>query len=62
MLATERYRGRGWGLLQVLEGMSGSGEGGAATREFADSAAAVLKDGSRILRLSGTSRAGCLAG
>ena len=23
VLATERYRGRGWGLLQVLEGMSG---------------------------------------
>jgi hypothetical protein len=43
-LATERYRGRGWGLLQVLEGTSGSGEGGAATREFADSAAAVLKE------------------
>jgi hypothetical protein len=44
VLATERYQGRGWGLLQVLEGMSGSGEGGAATREFADSAAAVLQE------------------
>jgi hypothetical protein len=41
---TERYRGRGWGLLQVLEGMSGRGDGAAATHEFADSAAAVLRE------------------
>jgi hypothetical protein len=37
---TERYRGEGWGLLQVLAGMSGSGDGGA--KEFGDSAARVL--------------------
>lgn len=37
---TERYRGQGWGLLQVLEGMRGSGPG--AAREFGESAAAVL--------------------
>jgi hypothetical protein len=38
--ATERYKGEGWGLLQVLAGMSGSG--GGATKEFAASAARVL--------------------
>lgn len=37
---TERYRGQGWGLLQVLAGMRGAGEG--AVKEFAASAAAVL--------------------
>ena len=36
----ERYNGQGWGLLQVLMGMSSSGPG--ATREFASSAAATL--------------------
>jgi len=44
VLLTERYQGRGWGLLQVLEGMSGAGEGRVATREFADSAGRVLRD------------------
>ena len=44
VLATERYRGRGWGLLQVLEGMLGSGNGPTAAAEFADSAAAVLRE------------------
>jgi hypothetical protein len=43
VLATERYRGRGWGLLQVLEGMPGS-EDRAAANEFADSAANVLRE------------------
>jgi hypothetical protein len=38
--ASERYRGEGWGLLQVLAGMRGSGAG--AAREFGESAAAVL--------------------
>ena len=42
VLATERYRGRGWGLLQALEAMSGHGDGAAAD-EFADSAASVLR-------------------
>jgi hypothetical protein len=37
---TERYRGEGWGLLQVLAGMKGSGAG--AVKEFAASAEAVL--------------------
>lgn len=36
---TERYKGEGWGLLQVLANME---EGGPATKAFADSAAAVL--------------------
>ena len=42
VLATERYRGRGWGLLQALEGMLGNANG-AAANEFADSAANVLR-------------------
>jgi hypothetical protein len=37
---TERYHGEGWGLLQVLSGMHGSGPGAAA--EFGSSAAEVL--------------------
>ena len=42
VLETERYKGQGWGLLQVLQGMSGSGDGAAAAREFASSAGKVL--------------------
>lgn len=38
--ATERYKGEGWGLLQVLAGMNGSGPG--AAKEFGASAARVL--------------------
>jgi hypothetical protein len=41
VLATERYREQGWGLLQVLEGMSA--DDGDAVNEFADSAAAILR-------------------
>jgi hypothetical protein len=41
VLATERYRKEGWGLLQVLEAMSG--EEGVAVNEFAEAAAAVLR-------------------
>lgn len=37
---TERYKGEGWGLLQVLAGMKGHGPG--AVKEFAASAAATL--------------------
>jgi hypothetical protein len=37
---TERYRGEGWGLLQVLSGMSGTG--GGAAREFGEIAVHVL--------------------
>ena len=47
VLPTERYRGRGWGLLQVLAGMSGnpdSGPGPQATREFAASATRALSE------------------
>jgi hypothetical protein len=42
VLSTERYNGQGWGLLQVLEGMSGSEKGVAAVEDFARSAASVL--------------------
>jgi hypothetical protein len=41
VLYTERYRGEGWGLLQVLEGMRANGT--SAVNEFSHSAAAVLK-------------------
>ena len=43
VLHSERYRGQGWGLLQVLEAMDGSGDGAAAAREFSNSAAAILR-------------------
>ena len=43
VLSTERYHGQGWGLLQVLEGMHGTEPGPPATREFANSAAAILR-------------------
>ena len=38
-LATERYNGQGWGLLQVLEAMPGNGD---AARAFSQSAKATL--------------------
>lgn len=41
--AEERYAGQGWGLLQVLEGMTRSQTGSAAAREFAESAKRVLR-------------------
>ena len=47
VLPTERYHGQGWGLLQVLAGMTGDplvGPGPAAAREFAASAARVLSE------------------
>lgn len=40
---TERYQGQGWGLLQVLEGMSGRGPGQPALDAFADSARRALE-------------------
>jgi len=43
VLHTERYHGEGWGLLQVLQGMHGTGDGAAAAREFSNSAAAILR-------------------
>ena len=42
VLDTERYKGQGWGLLQVLQGMSGTERGASAAREFAASAGKVL--------------------
>ncbi len=42
VLETERYKGRGWGLLQVLEGMSDE-SGASPLSEFADSAERVLR-------------------
>jgi len=38
-LETERYKGQGWGLLQVLETMP---EGGDPVREFSQAAKATL--------------------
>ncbi len=43
VLPTERYRGRGWGLLQVLETMD-EGSGTVACRNFARAAGAVLTE------------------
>ncbi len=44
VLATERYAGQGWGLLQVLEGMTNDTVGRAAVKSFSDSAKTVLKN------------------
>ena len=41
-LQTERYRGEGWGLLQVLESMHGS-DTASALHEFAAAAEQVLR-------------------
>jgi hypothetical protein len=42
VLHTERYRGQGWGLLQVLEGMTQSDSGPDVVDEFSRSARAIL--------------------
>ena len=42
VLATERYAGQGWGLLQVLEGMSQESSGREAVKDFAQSAKKIL--------------------
>jgi hypothetical protein len=42
LLDTERYHGQGWGLFQVLQGMTGNQSGAAAASEFARSARAIL--------------------
>jgi hypothetical protein len=42
VLPTERYAGQGWGLLQVLEGMSQESSGREAVKDFAGSAKKVL--------------------
>jgi len=44
VLATERYAGQGWGLLQVLEGMKQETTGREAVKNFAESAKAVLRN------------------
>ena len=42
VLATERYAGQGWGLLQVLEGMTQDGSDRETVKNFAASAKRVL--------------------
>ena len=42
VLHTERYRGEGWGLLQVLDDMHGTSRGASAVEEFSRSARAIL--------------------
>jgi hypothetical protein len=44
VLATERYAGQGWGLLQVLEGMKQDATGREAVKNFAESAKTVLRN------------------
>src|SRR5437764_15174930 len=44
VLATERYAGQGWGLLQVLEGMKEGTTGCEAVKSFAESAKMVLRN------------------
>lgn len=44
VLATERYAGQGWGLLQVLQGMNQETSGRAAVKSFAESAKTVLRN------------------
>jgi hypothetical protein len=43
VLHTERYRGEGWGLLQVLEQMHGAENGSSAAKEFSNSATGMLR-------------------
>jgi len=50
---SERYHGKGWGLLQVLEHMKSTHSGVAAIQDFSDSAAFVL---TRRVQLSPSSR------
>ena len=44
IVVSERYRGRGWGLLQVLEGIREEGEYADIMEEFSRSANAVLEE------------------
>jgi len=44
VLATERYAGQGWGLLQVLQGMAQESTGRDAVKIFAQSAKTVLRN------------------
>src|SRR5258708_33040783 len=45
VLHTERYRGQGWGLLQVLENTHGASKDSKAVEEFARSAKTILTRG-----------------
>jgi hypothetical protein len=45
---TERHQNQGWGLLQVLNGMSGTAPGAEALREFSSSATEVLRQRVRL--------------
>lgn len=40
---SEKYRGRGWGLMQVLDAMSGTEPGIPSVDEFIDAAKAILR-------------------
>ncbi|MDQ2658949.1 MAG: hypothetical protein M3Y03_00850 [Verrucomicrobiota bacterium] len=42
LLDSERYRGQGWGLFQVLQNMNGSERGASAAEEFSRSARSIL--------------------
>jgi len=44
VLPTERYNGKGWGLAQVLDGMSGDADGSGAVRDFVRSALEVIAE------------------
>lgn len=44
ILATERYQGQGWGLLQVLQQMQADVKGAAALEEFARTAERLLTE------------------
>ncbi len=44
ILLTERYKGQGWGLLQVLERMKGSEDGVLAVNEFVQVAETLLTE------------------
>lgn len=44
ILATERYQGKGWGLLQVLSEMKGKEYGRKALEEFVQAAQKILTD------------------
>ena len=39
---SERYKGQGWGMLQVLQGMRGKPQGVAAVKEYSASAERTL--------------------
>jgi len=60
LLETERYKGQGWGLLQVLQEMHGAGPG--AAKEFAEAAAKVLIRRVQTRPPTAMSSSGCRGG